>query len=147
MTLKAPICRSEFHQKCAQYLGTLPGFTCHLVQGGGQMRPLRKNRPAALKEDKQVGDAVEVDVYDGALFFVRRGVEFLDQIDTVVEVAIRLAADEGVTIVVLVNIRAAVEVRVDRPFGQLALPILLAPDVDSPVPVLPPGADAARGWP
>ena len=85
---------------------------------GNQMRPLRKDRLAALKEHEQVGRAVEVDVYDGTCMFARRGVEFLDEIDTVVEVAIRLAADECATFVVLVNIRSAVEVRIDGHFGD-----------------------------
>jgi hypothetical protein len=69
------------------------------------MGPLREDRLVFLKEDQQIGRAVEVDVDDGAHMFARRSVEFLDQIDSIVEVAVRLAAYEATTFVVLVNIR------------------------------------------
>src|SRR5712692_4912819 len=99
------------------------------------MRPFQEDRLASLKEHKQVGRAVEVDVYDGTRVFARRGIEFLDEVDAVVEVAIQLASYEGATFVVLVNIRSAVEVRIDRHFGEPAEAIVDVPDVGPSVAV------------
>jgi len=82
-----------------------------------------------LKEHKQVGCAVVVDVLDHSHLLVRRVVELLDEIYTVVEVAIRLSSCEGTIFVVLVNIRSAVEVGIDRHFGEPTLTIVRAPEV------------------
>ena len=49
------------------------------------MRPLRKDLPAAAKEDEQIGPAVEIDIQNGPHLFVRRGIEFLDEIDAVID--------------------------------------------------------------
>jgi len=105
------------------------------------MRPLRKDGLAALEEHEQVGRPVEVDVYDGACMFTRRRIEFLDEIDAVIEVAVRLAAYECTTFVVLVNIRSAIEVAIDGHLSELALTIVHAPDVRPSVAVLIRGAD------
>jgi hypothetical protein len=114
---------------------------------GNQMRPLRKDGLAALEEHEQVGRPVEVDVYDGPCMFARGGVEFLDEIDTVVEVAIGLAAYERTMFVVLLNIRSAIEVGIDGHLRELALTIVHAPDVGPSVVVLIFGADVTAGWP
>lgn len=111
------------------------------------MNPFRKDCPTALKEDEQVGPAVVVNVLDGTHAFVRRRVEFLDKIDLVVEVAIRLSAYEYTAFVVLVNIRSAIEVGIDGHFGELALMIVHAPDVGPAVAVPILGAGGAGRWP
>ena len=111
------------------------------------MCPLRKDGLAALEEHEQVGRPVEVDVYDGPCMFARRGVEFLDEIDSIVEVAVRLAAYECTTFVVLVNIRSAIEVGIDDHFGDLALTIVHAPDIRLAVAVPILGAGRAGAWP
>ena len=80
---------------------------------GVQMHPFRKNGLAASKEDEQIGRSVEVDVYEGPCMFARRGIELLDEIDPVVEVAIRLAPHEGATFEILVDVGSAVEVAID----------------------------------
>ena len=80
---------------------------------GVQMHPFRKNGLAASKEDEQIGRAVEVDVYEGPCMFARRGIELLDEIDPVVEVAIGLAPYEGAMFEILVDIGPAVEVGID----------------------------------
>jgi hypothetical protein len=92
-------------------------------------RPFRNDRLASLKEHKQVGCPVEINVYDGSFVFVRNGIEGLDQIDSVVEVAIRLAAHERSAVVVFVDIGAAIEVRVDRDVCKPALAIVPEPRV------------------
>ena len=100
------------------------------------MRPLRKDRLAALEEHEHVGRPVEVDVDEGAFMFTRRRIEFLDEIDAVIEVAVGFAAYECTTFVVLVNIRSAIEVGIDSHSGELALRIVDAPDVGPSIVVL-----------
>jgi len=111
------------------------------------MYPFRKDRLTALKEDEQVGRAVVINVLDRTHAFVRRGVEFLDKIDLVVEVAIRLSVYEYTTFVVLVNIRSVIEVGIDGDLAELALTIVHAPDVGPAVAVPILGADGAGSWP
>jgi len=107
------------------------------------MRPFRKDRAAVLKEHQQVGTAVGIDVYDGSYIFVGSGIEFLDQIDAVVEIAVRVAAHECAVLVMLVHIGPAVEIRINRDVGELALAIVGAPDIGAPVPVLIRAADVS----
>jgi hypothetical protein len=111
------------------------------------MCPFRKDCLTALEEDEQVGRAVVVNVLDRTHTLVRRGVEFLDKVDLVVEVAIRLSAYEYITFVVLVNIRSAIEVGIEGHFAKLALRIVRAPDVGPAVavPILDTGG--AGTWP
>jgi len=99
------------------------------------MRPLLIDRSAALEQDEQVGRAVEVDVLDGTHVLVRRGLELLDEIDTVVEVAIRLAPYEFATFVILEHVGAAVEVGVDGDLNELALAIVRTPDIRASIAV------------
>jgi len=114
---------------------------------GDQMRPLRKDRPAILKEYEEVGGPVEVDVHDRAHRIARGLVEFLDQIDALVEVAVGLAAYEGTAVVVLLNIRSTIEVRIDVDLREPPLTIVQAPDIGTSVVVLIVGADVTAGWP
>jgi hypothetical protein len=109
------------------------------------MAPLRKDRQALAKEDKQIGGAVEVDVDNGTNRFVRRGIKVLDEIDSVIEVAVRLAAHERALFVILLDIGSAVEVRVDRDVGELPLAIVGMPDIGPAVAVLILAADVTRG--
>jgi hypothetical protein len=104
------------------------------------MCPRRKDCLAALKEDEQVGGAVVINVLDNSRLLVRRRVELLDEIDTVVKVAIRLSAYEYPALVVLANVRSAIEVGIDGHFGELAVTIVQAPDVGPTVavPILSP---------
>ena len=111
------------------------------------MYPFRKDCLTALKEDEQVGRSVVVNVLDGTHASVRRGVEFLDKIDLVVEVAIRLSAYEYTTFVVLVNICSAIEVGIDGDIGELALTIVHAPDVGPAVAIPILSAGRAGTWP
>jgi hypothetical protein len=111
----------------------------------GGMAPLRKDRQALAKEDKQIGGAVEVDVDNGTNRFVRRGIKVLDEIDSVIEVAVRLAAHERALFVILLDIGSAVEVRVDRDVGELPLAIVGMPDIGPAVAVLILAADVTRG--
>ena len=83
-----------------------------------RMRPLAKDGLTALKQDQQVGGTVVVDVLDGTQRLTRGRVEFLDQVDPIVEVAIRLATHEGAAHVILVNIRSAVEIGIDGHLGS-----------------------------
>src|SRR4029077_20345861 len=104
-----------------------------------------KDGLAALEEHEQVGRPVEVDVDDGPLMFARRRIEFLDEIDAVIEVAVRFAAYECTTFVVLLNIRSAIEVGIDGHLGELSLTVVLAPDIGPPVAVQIFGADLSAG--
>src|SRR5580704_11989329 len=110
-----------------------------------RMRPLAKDGLTALKEDQEVGGAIVVDVLNGTHPFARGGIEFLDQIDLVVEVAVRLATHEKATFVVLVNIRSAVEIGIDGYLRELAVTIVGAPDVGASVAVMILRADVAGG--
>ena len=111
------------------------------------MRPLRKDRLTLLEEHEQVGRAVEVDIHDGTRMLARRRVEFLDEIDTVVKVAIRLASYDLATFVVLVHIRSAVEVRIESHFGELAQMIVDVPHIGPSVAVPILCANVAGGMP
>ncbi len=68
-------------------------------------------------------------------------VEVLDEVHLVVEIAIRLAPNEGATVVVLADVRSAVEVRVDPDFAQPSVAAVHAPDIGPPVTVSIFGAD------
>jgi hypothetical protein len=115
------------------------------IARGPPMRPLRKDGLAALKEHEQVGRPVEVDVFDSTYGFARSGVEFLDQIDTIVEIAVGLAPHQGTTFVVLLHIRSAIEVGIDSHPGELALTIVDAPDVGPSIVVLIVSVDVTAG--
>ena len=96
-----------------------------------------------MKEYQQVGRTVGVDVDHGSYMFVRCGIEFLDKIDAIVEIAVRVAAHERAVFVVLVHIRPAVEIGVNRDVGELALAIVGTPDVWASVAVLIRAADVS----
>jgi hypothetical protein len=123
-----------------------PGIRRGTNRGGSPLRPRRKDRVAPLKEDEQVGGAVIVKVLDNSRLLVRRIVELLDEIDTVVKVAIRFSAYEYTAFVVLANVRSAIEVGIDGHFGELAVTIVQAPDVGPAVavPILSAGGAGAR---
>jgi hypothetical protein len=125
---------------------SVPGPVAAQNGGCNRMRPLAKDGLTTLKEDQQVGGSIVVDVLDGTHPFARRGIEFLDEIDTVVEVAVRLATHEGATFVILVNIGSAVEIGIEGHLGELAVTIVGAPDVGPSVAVMILRADVA-GWP
>ena len=82
-----------------------------------------------MKQDEQVGSAIVINVDDGSDVFVGRRVEFFDQIDAIVEIPVRFAADERPVLVILLDVGSAVEVGVDANFGGLSLIVVLAPDV------------------
>ena len=107
---------------CEALLGCAEGPA--LTASRANAPTLQVDRLAALKEHEQVGHAVEVDVRHGTHRLARGGVEFLDQIDSIVEIPVGLAPDEGTAFVVLMNIRSAVEVGIDSHAGELALTIV-----------------------
>ncbi len=111
------------------------------------MRPLREDGSTVLKQDEHIGRAVVVDVLDRSHLVVRRVVELLDEIDAVVEIAIRLPPDQRTAFVVLVNIRATVEVAVDGDFREPPLTIVGQPEIRPAVSVPILRAGEASGWP
>src|SRR5438128_10886125 len=114
--------------RCARRGSPTGGRKANRHRPCGRLRSLRENRAAVLEEDQQVGGAVVIHVDYGTHLLARRRIELLYNIDAVVEVAIHLAAHEGAALVIFVNIRSAVEVRVDGDLGQLVLTIVRPPD-------------------
>jgi hypothetical protein len=94
---------------------------------------LREHRPAFVEEDEQVGGAVIIAVDDRSNVLVSRRVELFDQINPVVEIPVRFTPDELSVVVILLDVRAAVEIRVDSYFGGLAWLVVVLPDVRSAV--------------
>ena len=84
---------------------------------------------AAVKEGEHIGRAVVVNVLDGSFLLVRDGVEALDEIDTVVEIAIGLSNGECAAGIVLMHVRSAIEVGIDGDFGEASLTIVCAPHI------------------
>src|SRR5215831_12525317 len=93
------------------------------------MRPLRVHRLAVLEEQQQVGNAVRVDVGNRSNDLPRRRIEFLDEIDLVVEVAVELASNQRAVVVELIDIGSAVEVRIEGDADQLSVCVVRTPDV------------------
>jgi hypothetical protein len=88
--------------------------------------PLRRGRFAAGKQDPQVCAAVEIDVDYRARLFSCSRIELVGQVDLVIEISVRLAPDETPTLVRLLNVRSAVEVRVDTfPEERTAIVVVL----------------------
>ena len=71
---------------------------------GESVYPLRENGPAIVKEDEQVGDAVVIDIDGGSNVFVSGRVEFLNQIDLIIEIPIRFTPDERTVLVILLHV-------------------------------------------
>src|ERR1700726_2687458 len=78
---------------------------------------------------------------------MRRAVERLDEVDPAIEVAVRFPAHERALVVVLAYIRSTVEVGVDSDLGELALPVVGAPEIGPSVTVEILGTDEAATRP
>jgi hypothetical protein len=104
---------------------------------------LRKNRPAFMKQNEQVGSAVIVAINDRPNVIVSCRVELFNEIDSIIEVSIGFTSDERAVDVVLLDVCATVEIRVDSYFRGLAVVVVLLPDVGSTVAIAVFGAEVS----
>jgi hypothetical protein len=64
---------------------------------------------------------------------VSRGVELFNEIDPVIEISIGFTSDERSVVVILPDVCATVEIRVNAYFSGLAVIVVLLPDIRSTV--------------
>ena len=100
-------------------------------RGTGQA--FRERGLAVAKQDQQIGGAVVVGIDEGANVLPGRRVEVFNQIDLIVEIPIRFPAYEDAAFVILLDVRAAVEIGVDVDFGRQSPRIIVAPDIRATV--------------
>jgi len=100
------------------------------------MCPLRHDRLSALEEHEQIGRPVKIDIDDRPPRLLGPRIELLNEIDAIVEVAVGFASDERTSLVVFLDVRAAVEIGIERDTRESAVPVVDAPDVGPPVAVV-----------
>jgi hypothetical protein len=106
-------------------LGGLPEVD---ISNGCLWCAFREDRAAIVKEDEQISETVVVAVDDRPSPLVGGRVEFLDQIDLAIEIAIRFAAQEhAVRVVILLDVGAPVEIAVDRNLSETSLSVVSTP--------------------
>jgi hypothetical protein len=83
----------------------------------------------SLKKQQLVRRAVVVEVNHRPDVLPGDGVEVLDEIDLIVEVAIGFATDKNAAFVVLANVRHSIEVAVPYNFREAAVFVVYTPNV------------------
>ena len=76
-----------------------------------------------------------------------RRIKLLDEIDLVIEIAIRLATYEDAPFVVLLNIRSPIEIGIYGDQGQLAIMVVQTPDIGRFVAIPIIDANVLGVWP
>ena len=103
------------------------------VRGDATRRPFGMDRQTLLEQDEEIGLAVEVDVDHTADRLAGIGIEVFREIDLPVEVTVRFTVAQRTVLILLLAIRLAIKVGVNRRMRQGAARIVNVPDVRSTI--------------
>ena len=100
-----------------------------------------------LEKDEEIGRPIVIDIDDRSDSTLRGGIEFFNEIRPPVEVAVRFPANQESPLVVLLNIRETIKIRIAIDLGELPLRVVAAPEIDAAVAILVAGPHVLANWP
>ncbi len=104
----------------------------------------QKNRSAVQKQHLQIRNPVVVDIYNRSRMCMRVGIKFLNQIGLAIEISVGLTAYQNAALVILLDVRAPIEIGIDVDLDQLALAVVTTPQIRAAIAVLITGSHVDR---